>query len=319
MDYIRKNLGPNKVTVSINSSKFDETLLDRDHNTDPNPFDSMDNIIELFKPKNFNAKNLLYISKENVHIKPEEPKPIRKTISIIPKITDNVKPNVKLDVKPDVKLDVKPNVKLDVKLDVKPDVKLDVKPDVKLDDTLLYLLYELTDNLVSLYNINEINKKLDNFKNELIKNLTNENSMYKKLELNKVCKLEELIINIKDASTNRLPLIIYISRLMNKSIAVKKGDTILYARTVGNAGIYICNDIMKIEEIDANTLDKRVTSLKIDYYLKNNYVDKIDIALVKELREIAENLEIPKFKSLLKNELKVAIKEIIEKEKLKLI
>ena len=199
-----------------------------------------------------------------------------------------------------------------------PSLNLEIRHTViKPNDTLLYLLYQLIDKFITLFSISETNIKIDSFKNELIKNLTNENSMYKKLELNKLCKLEELVSIIKDPKhTNRMPLIIYISRLINKSIAVQKDDRILYARggTECSGGALINYSTMTLDELDPVGLEERVAIFKSDYYLKNNYVDKIESALVKELREIAEDLEILKFKSLLKNELKVAIKE-----KLKLI
>jgi hypothetical protein len=206
-----------------------------------------------------------------------------------------------------------PTTSVSLKLEIRHTV---IKP----NDTLLYLLYQLINKFITLFSISETNIKIDIFKNELIKNLTNENSMYKKLELNKLCKLEELVSIIKDPKhTNRMPLIIYISRLINKSIAVQKGNQILYARSSGGeaeaeGGVLIYYNTMTLEELDPVGLEERVATFKTDYYLKNNYVDKIESALVKELREIAEDLEIPKFKSLLKNELKVAIKE-----KLKLI
>ena len=304
MDYIRKNLGPNKVTVSINSSKFDETLLD--HELDIiNPFDTMDNIIELFKPKNFNGKNLFY----------ESPKKLLKMedADVVDDDTYEVEEEPKHVVvaKPAVPVPVATVVQAPV---AAPEIRHTV---IKPNDTLMYLLYQLINKFITLFSISETNIKIDSFKNELIKNLTNENSMYKKLELNKLCKLEELVSIIKDPKhTNRMPLIIYISRLINKSIAVQKGDQILYARA-GEAkaeGALINYSTMTIEELDPVGLEERVATFKSDYYLKNNYVDKIESALVKELREIAEDLEIPKFKSLLKNELKVAIKE-----KLKLI
>ena len=304
MDYIRKNLGPNKVTVSINSSKFDETLLD--HELDIiNPFDTMDNIIELFKPKNFNGKNLFY----------ESPKKLLKMedADVVDDDADEVEEEPKHAVvaKPAVPVPVATVVQAPV---AAPEIRHTV---IKPNDTLMYLLYQLINKFITLFSISETNIKIDSFKNELIKNLTNENSMYKKLELNKLCKLEELVSIIKDPKhTNRMPLIIYISRLINKSIAVQKGDQILYARA-GEAkaeGALINYSTMTIEELDPVGLEERVATFKSDYYLKNNYVDKIESALVKELREIAEDLEIPKFKSLLKNELKVAIKE-----KLKLI
>lgn len=302
MDYIRKNLGPNKVTVSINSSKFDETLLD--HELDIiNPFDTMDNIIELFKPKNFNGKNLFYES--------ESPKKLLNKLEELEELEDD-------DADEPVKKPVVPVAKPAVPVQAPvPEIRHTV---IKPNDTLLYLLYQLINKFITLFSISETNMKIDIFKNELIKNLTNENSMYKKLELNKLCKLEELVAIIKDPKhTNRMPLITYISRLINKSIAVQNGDRILYARTgggtEGEAGAALISyNTMTLEELDPVGLEERVATFKSDYYLKNNYVDKIESALVKELREIAEDLEIPKFKSLLKNELKVAIKE-----KLKLI
>lgn len=309
MDYIRKNLGPNKVTVSINSSKFDETLLD--HELDIiNPFDTMDNIIELFKPKNFNGKNLFYDSESPKKLpnkleefEMDDDEPVVKHAAVVQAPAVVAKPVA--TVTPTVSVPAKSAAEIRHTV---------IKP----NDTLLYLLYQLIDKFITLFSISETNIKIDQFKNELIKNLTNENSMYKKLELNKVCKLEELVSIIKDPKhTNRMPLILYISRLINKSIAVQKGDRILYTRVVsveGTEGVYICYSTMTLEELDLISLEERVATFKSDYYLKNNYVDKIESALVKELREIAEDLEIPKFKSLLKNELKVAIKE-----KLKLI
>jgi hypothetical protein len=306
MDYIRKNLGPNKVTVSINSSKFDETLLD--HELDIiNPFDTMDNIIELFKPKNFNGKNLFYES--------ESPKKLPNKMEDADDAdsTDDVEEPVKKHAPV-----AKPVIPVPVATVVVPAAAPEIKHTViKPNDTLLYLLYQLIDKFITLFSISETNMKIDQFKNELIKNLTNENSMYKKLELNKLCKLEELVVIIKDPKhTNRLPLITYISRLINKSIAVQKDNRVMYVRvgTEGEGGAFINYSTMTIEDLDSVGLEERVATFKSDYYLKNNYVDKIESALVKELREIAEDLEIPKFKSLLKNELKVAIKE-----KLKLI
>ena len=74
------------------------------------------------------------------------------------------------------------------------------------------------------------------------------------------------------------------------------------------------------EIIEEELNKEKILNTKISNYLKDNLVNKLDKILVKELKTIAEDLEIPLFKlddnnkkkPLLKNELKDLIKELIK-------
>jgi hypothetical protein len=191
-------------------------------------------------------------------------------------------------------------------------------------DNLLFVLLSTTDPMLELHKNEEINRYVQAFKDDLIKNLVN---MYKKLELNKLYSEDEIKTAIKLSNLDlkeRKAVLVYFSRLVNKCIGIEleSGEIIFNENNCSDKGIYIKQSGQKFEieanddAIEKEAFHKKIVDGKIKYYLKNNYVDKLDTLLVKDLKVIAEDLDLPtsknddgKKKPLLKNELKGLIKE----------
>lgn len=278
MDYIKQNLGPNKVTVVIKPNEFEETIAIDSFPAGVNMiFKDMDNLID-----NFRAVR--------GPLPPQEKK-------IIPD---------------------KHKEKYAEKLTTKN--VLFQNSSAPIHDHLMFTLLLSTDPLLELHRNEEINTRVQAFKDDMIKNLQ---TMHRKLDLHKLYSEHEIISAIKLFTLSvieRKPLIVYFSRLVNKCIAIENQDGTIISNNnaCSEKGLYlrIHDEMNKFEIMDKNEFNDHVMKTKVAYYLKNNYLNKLDTLLVKDLKATAEDLEIcivreedGKKKPLLKNDLKQVIKE----------
>jgi hypothetical protein len=289
MEFIKNNLGPNKISLSINSNEYEETQAINKLYDEINGFDGIDNIVDKFR----NLRNTEF-GKVNPRAQPSKNyQDNRERIETENTSISRVQSN------------------------------LVITPG-DINDKLIYTIYSSIEPSITLFKQMDINVKINAFKEELIKNLTIA-KMFKKLDLHKLYDEPEIIKAIKYSKNSvkeRLPMLVYLSRLINKSIIIYNNiDN--YIEHIENISINV-KDTLVLKETNGNfeiieeefNKDK-ILNTKISNYLKDNLVDKLDILLVKELKIIAENLDITLFKldennkkkPLLKNELKDLIKE----------
>jgi hypothetical protein len=283
MDFLKQNLGPNKVSINIKSNQFDETIAINNFENDDikSKFNDFDNIIDIYR-----GSKMPQVLKE-----PQVPK-----ASQVPQVP--VKKTVKTPVKAPVKEppQVLQTSKEFVQVLQTPQVS---QSQEEIYDKLFYIIYSTTDELMTLLRPDDLNKRIDKFKDEMIKNLF---VMYKKLELNKLYKEVEIINAIKNHKIDdRLPLITYFSRLLNKCIFIeyKTGNIIIAKNDYSKDGFYIkeTNDDFVIEDnFSREDLLNQMITRKKEYYIKNDYLTKVDKLLVKDLKDIAESLLIPVLK-----------------------
>lgn len=180
--------------------------------------------------------------------------------------------------------------------------KKDILPN-KMEDQLLFNLMKLTDPLLSLYNSpKEIDAKIIKFKDELIKNLTNFNGMFKKLLLHKKYKLEEVQEAIHDSTCDfekRRPLLLYIARLLDISIMIEfTNDKLPYLIKCGQKckilkyDIQEHNMVLNLEDYDVSVKEYHLHQAKMAKYIGEGLKNKMPKYTVKELREVCEDLDI---------------------------
>ena len=307
MEFIKNNLGPNKINLSINSNEYEETQAINKLYDEINGFDGIDNIVDKFrnlrgnKPTNF-KNNIDKMNDKN------------------DKNDKNNKNNLSSNMISQTSTKIYENNQT-----YKHDIN-NINNINNINDKLIYTIYSSIDPSITLFKPFDINIKVNAFKEELIKNLTIA-KMFKKLDLHKLYDEPEIIKAIKYVKSSvkeRQPMLVYISRLINKSIVIN-GDN--YIEYIENISINASKESLIIKEINGDfeiieeELNKeKILNTKISNYLKDNLVNKLDKILVKELKTIAEDLEIPLFKlddnnkkkPLLKNELKDLIKELIK-------
>jgi hypothetical protein len=170
-------------------------------------------------------------------------------------------------------------------------------------DELLFNLMKLVDPLISLYkSASDIDDKVLKFKEDLIKNLTNFHGMYKKLLLHKRYKLEEVIDAINDVSLDldkRKSLLLYIARLVDVSIMIVfTDDRLPYLIKCGQKcrmlifNVEEHNIVLDMEEYDTSSKERDLMCKKVEKYRKEGILQKVSSYTVKELREVAEDLDI---------------------------
>lgn len=320
MDFLRKNLGPNKVSVNITPGAFFEDTAFESIFTTANGFQDIEDVIEMFR--SFKTGNQCRFP-DNVS---------NSSKSSSSSSHSQKRNNVRLTMFNEPK-DEPINTDRLIKLTggCKTEHKHAAQSS-QIDDTLVYCIYMTIDPMLSLFKAEDINAKIEKFKADLVKILSNENQMFKKLALNKLFTEDEIIKSIKMFhfdSKDRIPLLTYLSRLSGKSLAIELLDgTIHFIDSVcGQDGLHIKETTRgRYEFVDAlskDDLEIFVMKTKISNYLKDNLLDKIEKLLVKDLKVICDDLGLPtskvdesgKKKSLLKNELKDNILTKIELHK----
>ena len=274
MEFIKKNIGPNKVHITINTNKYEESIALQDANASSSCskmndiFSSMGSILETFRALKTNDRKVPFS---------------RQVVAEV---------------------------------------------DITVEDPLLYCIYTLFEPSASLmYKASDINQKIRDFKVTLIKNLTHHYQFYKNLLLKGEATHDELVININDSNfpiESRKPMIVYLGRLLGRSIAVEDSSLITNYVIVPNStnGILIIDKSIHKDGLSNETMMKSITGKNMQKYLNNNLLDTIDKLRVDDLKVIANNIEIETFrlienkkKHLLKNELKAQIISKFEDKK----
>lgn len=194
-------------------------------------------------------------------------------------------------------------------------------------DPIVFAYMQVIDPLVSLYT--DIDDKVDKFKEDMVKNLTNFNNMYKKLALNKQYKVEEIVEAVwahDKTLVERVPMLLYMTRLVNKSFCIytQEGEEpVLLECGQACKILRYCRDLniyqIEKEDTDYIKIQDALVKERIKTYIKDGLLSKINSLSVKDLRDISERLNLPlhktedgKKKLLLKPELKDNIVKKIE-------
>jgi hypothetical protein len=199
---------------------------------------------------------------------------------------------------------------------------------LRLNDPLMFAMANYVDKTLSLFSIEEINKKVAVFKTELKTNLDNHHQAYKKLTLKTTKKTIDEIRSLIDNADRKEyePLLVYFGRLLKKNVCFRLDDTVCSVK-VSDDNMYLniteCKDEkqgmkqwIQVDECHGfdTALDTIVKS-KVERYKNIQNLKKI---LVKDLKIIAEDLGIELFKvvdgkkiSLLKEELVDKISELV--------
>lgn len=284
MNYITNNIGTNKVTISISPNNFEETNL---YVEEENLFNSIENIIDIYKNSNTNAN----IIKSNI-IQSN----IKKKIDIVPVFTKSYSQEKTNKSIKEIESKSKSSI-----------------ISIKGFDSLLFSILEYIDPAISLLSNDIKIEKINNFKNTLILSLD-------------IIKIKISRDNMrKYIETGDNNVCIYISKIINVTIILKiNTDFEIY----GNLDNCIClskddNNEFNIDSINSLIFYKNLIIMdRIHKYHENNILEKLNSFLLKDLKEIADKIDILTFKieenkkkNYLKNELKDIIKIKLEEHK----
>jgi len=182
----------------------------------------------------------------------------------------------------------------------------------KINDHLAHSLMIMVNPTYTLvYDVNDINIKVTNFKKEMVQVLIDN---FKQYELHKQCKdievFKKAIENDKRDNQDMNLFILLISRYQNINIVKEDEEGGFKTFLVGSSSKCIFlgkDDTIKRDDLSYNEL--------ISMVYKDINLEKL---LMDELKEIAQNLKLPMFKivdgkkkTLLKAELKDSISQII--------
>lgn len=192
-----------------------------------------------------------------------------------------------------------------------------IKNNINIFDTLFLCILEIIEPAVSLLNEESKIEKIKNFKNMMTLNLD-----MIKLKIPR----EDMKLAIEK---NDIIVCIYFSFLIKKSIVIlKNGDYEIYG-ACNDCICIIFDENEKIYKINDENASGQLTfftelmiNKRIKTYIENDYIEKLNTYLLKDLKDISDKLKIPthkiednKKKNYLKNELKDIIKKKLEEYK----
>ena len=153
---------------------------------------------------------------------------------------------------------------------------------------------------------------IDKFRADLKDKLPNYQEKLKKYNID----IKDVMKQISNDKEDRSGFYRYIAILLEKSIAIDtNGEICLYQMCSNDACVLIGKEPI---EITVKECKERICQFNKEKHIKNNTIDKIDQLIVKDLKEIAEEigaaiykLEGGKKKPLLKAELKENVKNML--------
>lgn len=179
--------------------------------------------------------------------------------------------------------------------------------DVK--DPILYSILIHLDPTLEL--VSDKHMFINKFKNELKDKVDNYVEKLKKFGVAK----ESAVAAIDDATENRNALLYYLSILMDKNMAVKTdNDVTIYE--IGKLTCLVINPITHTTQ-SMDLLDCRASkyNARKTYHMNENTLGKLNDMLVKDLKELADELGICTYKTedgKRKNLLKAELKDVIK-------
>ncbi len=304
MDYIINNIGNNKVNIQIQSNEFEETNCNKQDN---HLFCDIENLIDIYKQSSPSR------SSSSIEMK-------KLTNTIVKTIPDKTLSDTKLHTN---QLQSFASKKKEIKSpqDKELHTRQESKKDVKMItgiDSLFVCIMEYLDPTLSLLSYESTLDKIQKFKSQISLDL-NDPSYRKKSSY----KYQDILNYLKEADEK---VCIYLSDLIKKNIVIKSivDNDIVECNLYPNDTIKECIVLHKFQNIytyfkidDIDVVKEDIIKFKILKYIKDGTYSKLDTYLVKDLKDIADNLNIQTYykdddnkrKSYLKNELKELIKK----------
>jgi len=194
---------------------------------------------------------------------------------------------------------------------------VDVSDNITGFNSLILCVLEIIDPLVSVLNNSTKLEKIKNFKNMMDLNLGMIKLQISKDEMKKAIDNEDIIVCI------------YFAFILKKNIVLYKDDDIEIYGNYDECIVISFDPIEKVYKIsDINTKDnvdfykRLMIDKRLKMMIENNFIEKLNTFLLKDLKDTADKLHIPTYKieenkkkNLLKNELKDKIKQKIEEYK----
>lgn len=178
-------------------------------------------------------------------------------------------------------------------------------------DPFLYKILLFLDPTLSL--IGDKNVFIDKFRGDLQGKLRNYEEKLKKYGFD----TKDVLGQITNTKEERTGLYRYIAILLEKSLAVESNGLIILCEVSTSDKCVLIDE--NVQEITIKECKQRIRQLNKENHIKNNTIAKLDSLLVKDLKEIADDLGVSlyevdssgKKKALLKAELKDKIKSVL--------
>ena len=176
--------------------------------------------------------------------------------------------------------------------------------------SLLYIILNEIDPTISLFDKDSVEKKVNEFTQQLDLNLDNEKDAYRIFGLKKY-KITKDDVRKAIHSNDQQPkyaLLVYASKLLNTCILVENTDTYIKTNSDTLLIFEYINGVYRLTDKTTTTIWKQK---KIEVYIQQHIIEKIDSLLVKDLKQIATTLSIPLTTKIKKSELKKNILLVI--------
>lgn len=184
-----------------------------------------------------------------------------------------------------------------------------------INDKFIYCVLMNVDHTITL--VPDKNDFITSFKESLLNKIENYVHKFKKYGFSK----NEVITAINGTDA-RQPLYYYTGILLNKSVALKSEDAFnlfeIYGSEINNC-IIVNEKELTCEDVTLKTCKEKISEFYKTMHLQRNTLEKLNALLVKDLKELAEQLGLEttkvsdgKKKNLLKADLKDIIKARLE-------
>ena len=299
MEFIINNIGSNKVNIPIFTNEFEETNSVQD---DPSIFENIESLIDVYKHTCKHACNTQKLMES------KSSKSIDNINTVQLKCTDVVQTvkktkNASPYTIPIINIE-KNNIKYITGI-----------------DGLLSCIIDFIEPTSSLLSYESKMEKINKLKKQMLLDLNDPSHRKKTLYTN-----EDII---KYIETSDEKMCIYLCKLLSKNIAIRlvsdnseynlfkyddTFDCLIIDKTIRE------NDMVVYTYYKTDTFSNTINDIitqRVIHYIKDGTSSKLDSLLVKDLKELANNLEVPLFykddenkkKPYLKNELKDEIKK----------
>jgi hypothetical protein len=190
-----------------------------------------------------------------------------------------------------------------------------VKPcAVPLQDPFMYIVASYVDNTLTLLKPEDINKKVSEFKQTLADNLTNTTDAYKKLKLKSIVKdVDVLKSEILSNDRTQYDMIgSYLSKLFKRNIIISRTGSVkqTFINVDTDDGYLEIGDTSFIIK-ETGFKDAAIALVKQRFNIENK--EKLKKLLVKDLKTIAGDLNIPTYKTIDNKKISLLKEELVEK------
>lgn len=189
-----------------------------------------------------------------------------------------------------------------------------------ISDPFMYVIASYIDKTLSLFKIEDVNKKVEEFKKQLSDNLINHNDAYRKMKLKTLgIELDDLQQQILSSSRKeKKSTLIYVSKFLKKNIVwngiSEKPEIIKYDEEDDN---YV---LLKVDSSEDRDGFRNILNQELKGKVNNLSQQNLKKMLVKDLKIIAQDFKIDLFKivdgkktTLLKEELVEKISAVINR------